>query len=192
MGLKPMASHVQRAMPGYFPTPASTTIPGNLNQTHEVIGRTLASLLGINYDSMQAMANRGINLGMVVPFGPNPGLGMPAAARHVEQVMPELNQALHEAGNLGFDTVNEARTAIRSHPDWVARWDAGEGSKLHQLGEEYRRAVNNRMVLERMGMAPEQYTKPSDWEIIRERLLAQPKPAPTPPPAKVVPFKPKP
>ena len=67
-----------------------------------------------------------------------------------------LNQILRKADQLGFDTMAEARNAIRNAPDWAQRWDVPDVNE-QAIGDAWRKAslLNN----------PAQ---PSAWEVVKQ------------------------
>lgn len=113
--------------------------------------------------------------GGVVPFGKLPAT--------LEDTIPLLNKELESVGRLGFDTLGEARAAIRSEPEWHKLWDV-EGHPIQALGEHYKKLVNNRIAMEKLGLASEQYTRPTNRELLTELMRSgmQPKPVPPVPP----------
>jgi len=162
----------------------------------DMIGRTIAPLLGLDWQQMADMEARGINLGMVVPFAPRAGLGqIGTPAKPLNEAIAGLNAELEKAGRLGFDTLQQARNAIRSNPDWATRWDVSGHPELVDAANHYVRAVGNQSNLERLGLAPENYTAPSTSDIIRQymqqNVVPQPQ-APQPPtPSNILQFRPR-
>ncbi len=151
----------------YTPKAATSTFKQTIQQARDILTRGYLMMLGTSPEQVEqnrasgnAMQNFIPAVAGVVPF--RQPINLPSTAiRSIETIIPDLNNALKSADYLGFDTVNEARSAIRNHPDWIERWDVPSGSPLHQLGEEYRKSVINRMNLEKLGLAEKKYT-PTD------------------------------
>jgi len=92
--------------------------------------------------------------------------------RAIKAIIPELNEALKKADNLGFESVNEARSAIRNYRDWIGRWDVEDLPDLTKLGNAYSDLVENQKAIEAAGRAIPLYTRRSNWEEISDYLLA--------------------
>ena len=99
-------------MPDY-PTIGPMTPADYFNKLRYDIGANVISpLLGINFDEMSRRAAAGQQQAMVVPFArPMP--------KTIEEVIPLLKKELGKTGHLGFDTANQAISAIRQNPDWA-------------------------------------------------------------------------
>jgi hypothetical protein len=91
--------------------------------------------------------------------------------RAIQAIIPELNKALKKADNLGFESANEARSAIRNYGDWVGRWDVEDLPDLMKLGNAYSDLVENQKAIEAAGRAIPLYTRRSNWEEIKDYLL---------------------
>ena len=85
-------------------------------------------------------------------------------------IMPALRKAVRKAEYLGFDTFAEVLHAIRSEPYWFKVWDMSDDPELLRLGTTYKDLVENQKVIEKAGLAEQVYTRPSDWDIIKDRF----------------------
>jgi len=95
----------------------------------------------------------------------------------LKETIPALRKAVRKADYLGFDTFAEVLHAIRSEPYWFELWDVndipgtvGYDPELLRLGTTYKDLVENQKVIEEAGLAEQVYTRPSDWDIIKDRF----------------------
>lgn len=88
--------------------------------------------------------------------------------KDLKDVRTRLNRELEKVDYLGFDTVGEARDAIRSYDDWSLRWDVSDQPHIIDLAEKYKDIVEKQKRIEYAGLAEQVFTKRTFYEMYKE------------------------